>query len=405
MDEWSASSRFNIACHTSMYAEAFHSVLKKEVIVSKPNIRLDLLVSHLLTASKWILETKHDKRIRKLASACPRKGLNRKKHREFLSSSSQFQITKVNDETYNVSVVNGTKKNDYSVIDGFECFCDKMENCHCSHCGACAYQYWCECLTSLAGIACIHMHGVALFKGSNITSDDVSPSPDVAPVSIDDVDIVDSLPSQSIRSRSPAPSADLLSAIVQPENENNYSVSEISESEELSHRMDQVHNMFNSIYGELRKKRRNNDMNFCAALEDLENALKPLLPQNARPGLSKRPDADRASKTARETMSTISLKKRSKSKRKEPGSSSTTTLISKRHIGRCIICAEEHPPLPDDIDEEEYESRFTDWKRCSLCKQPAHFSCTLSNKKCKCSDNAVFELYPDDYMEEEDSDG
>eukprot|EP00081_Caenorhabditis_elegans_P017470 NP_497645.2 Uncharacterized protein CELE_H05C05.3 [Caenorhabditis elegans] len=63
------------------------------------------------------------------------------------------------------------------------------------------------------------------------------------------------------------------------------------------------------------------------------------------------------------------------------------------------------PALDPDTHPEQHESRITDWKRCILCKNPAHYDCTLIvNDKCPCSNNSKFELYPSNFQIEFDSD-
>uniref|UniRef100_A0A8R1IJ57 Uncharacterized protein n=1 Tax=Caenorhabditis japonica TaxID=281687 RepID=A0A8R1IJ57_CAEJA len=70
----------------------------------------------------------------------------------------------------------------------------------------------------------------------------------------------------------------------------------------------------------------------------------------------------------------------------------------------CMCDVQEDPPLPGDIDPQEYEFRITEWKRCALCLAPAHFSCTIATKTCQCSPGSFFELYSDNFQQEIDSD-
>ncbi|CAO4372844.1 unnamed protein product [Caenorhabditis nigoni] len=196
--------------------------------------------------------------------------------------------------------------------------------------------------------------------------------------------------------------------------------SETEREEDLTRRMDLLQNVIihvrsynNSIksqswsllFGQLRNKRRNSDDSFEASLEAAETALQSLLSNSAIPGLVIRSNSTEQSQSARESMhAKISLKKRSRTKRKTAEAPTTDKLIPKRYITRCSICAETDPPLPSDIDPMEEESVITQWKRCVLCKQAAHLSCTLSVKKCACSEVSKFELYPSNYEEENDSD-
>ncbi|CAO4387255.1 unnamed protein product [Caenorhabditis nigoni] len=196
--------------------------------------------------------------------------------------------------------------------------------------------------------------------------------------------------------------------------------SETEREEDLTRRMDLLQNVIihvrsynNSIksqswsllFGQLRNKRRNSDDLFEASLEAAETALQSLLSNSAIPGLVIRSNSTEQSQSARESMhAKISLKKRSRTKRKTAEAPTTDKLIPKRYITRCSICAETDPPLPSDIDPMEEESVITQWKRCVLCKQAAHLSCTLSVKKCACSEVSKFELYPSNYEEENDSD-
>ncbi|CAI2347795.1 unnamed protein product [Caenorhabditis sp. 36 PRJEB53466] len=98
-----------------------------------------------------------------------------------------------------------------------------------------------------------------------------------------------------------------------------------------------------------------------------------------------------------------SIQKRTKAKRSAVDSS-RATLVPKRALSRCIICGDVDPEIPSDADPLEYESRVTDWTRCALCKQQAHSSCVGREAMCPCSKNAQFELYPQNFEDERDSD-
>ncbi|EFP01290.1 hypothetical protein CRE_24388 [Caenorhabditis remanei] len=285
IDEWAASTRGNISSHSSMYAEAWHSVLKKEIIVTKRSIRCDLLISHLLAASDWVIKLKNQQKQRKLYSACPRKGQNRSTCRLFRETEGNYLVDQRSEDTYIVTKIADMKE--YTVRDYKECICDTHENTHCDYCGACGYRFDCDCLFSRAGVACKHIHGILKFAASQQTS-----------CELDDHGISSPRPSTS-SSRYPSV------------------------------------NLNNSVLDFTRKEKDEHDDKITKRMDRLSTR---------------------------------------------------------------------DPEIPHDADEMEFESTTTEWKRCNKCKQPAHFSCTLNNKKCACSDHSYFELYPDNYLEVMDSD-
>uniref|UniRef100_A0A8R1HLT1 MULE transposase domain-containing protein n=1 Tax=Caenorhabditis japonica TaxID=281687 RepID=A0A8R1HLT1_CAEJA len=63
-------------------------------------------------------------------------------------------------------------------------------------------------------------------------------------------------------------------------------------------------------------------------------------------------------------------------------------------------CLQKAPPIDDEHDAIAGK---IDWKRCTVCKNPAHMSCANGSRKCVCSENSKFEIYPGDWMEESDS--
>uniref|UniRef100_A0A8R1IDD1 Uncharacterized protein n=1 Tax=Caenorhabditis japonica TaxID=281687 RepID=A0A8R1IDD1_CAEJA len=75
-------------------------------------------------------------------------------------------------------------------------------------------------------------------------------------------------------------------------------------------------------------------------------------------------------------------------------------IIPKTKINRCSVCGLEEPPIDDEHDAIAGK---IDWKRCTVCKNPAHMSCANGSRKCVCSENSKFEIYPGDWMEESDS--
>ncbi|EFP11498.1 hypothetical protein CRE_19296 [Caenorhabditis remanei] len=270
IDEWSASTRSNISCHTSMFAEAWHSVLK---------------------------------RIRKLSSACPRKGQNRSKCRE---SDVADYILERQDGTFSL-----TKKT-----------------------------------TSTTA------------RRSDELTDDIDFS----------VDVDDEMPFSALPSISPPQSSERRNLSAKPFEKG----STITE-DDYTRRMDKLENMWSSIYTGLRKTRRNNIGNFETEIKKVEEALQSLLlDSEGNIGLVLRKDAKKKSLTACEVM----------------------------HCG----LKKADPPLPTEIDDDEDEARVTDWKRCTECKQPVHFSCSLNKKKCFCSPNSAFELYPENFLQDLDSD-
>uniref|UniRef100_A0A8R1E4S2 Uncharacterized protein n=1 Tax=Caenorhabditis japonica TaxID=281687 RepID=A0A8R1E4S2_CAEJA len=171
------------------------------------------------------------------------------------------------------------------------------------------------------------------------------------------------------------------------------------------HKLDELSNVWALLYGKLRKKMRDEDSDFEDELTKVEESLMQLLPSTGNRALVMRTDAKTPTPTAREQMhcaaSKFTARKRSKNR---PLTGATVLLMPKRNLEVCSICAEEDPPLPDDIDPQEYEFRITEWKRCALCLAPAHFSCTIATKTCQCSPGSFFELYSDNFQQEIDSD-
>ncbi|EGT35588.1 hypothetical protein CAEBREN_00451 [Caenorhabditis brenneri] len=88
-----------------------------------------------------------------------------------------------------------------------------------------------------------------------------------------------------------------------------------------------------------------------------------------------RRDASKGPKSARETMQHHKLLRRTKRRPDQPRRSKIVLEMSK-DPSICNVCKLSDPLLPEDMDEEELDSRVTEWRRCSNCKNPVHFVCS-----------------------------
>uniref|UniRef100_A0A8R1IBU6 Uncharacterized protein n=1 Tax=Caenorhabditis japonica TaxID=281687 RepID=A0A8R1IBU6_CAEJA len=148
----------------------------------------------------------------------------------------------------------------------------------------------------------------------------------------------------------------------------------------------------------LRKKCKSGDEEIDDTMQKIDKFLCEILPGQKTQKLVVRIDANDKNKTARESMNCV-LKKRKSNKSTEHWEK-PLDIIPKTKINRCSVCGLEEPPIDDEHDAIAGK---IDWKRCTVCKNPAHMSCANGSRKCVCSENSKFEIYPGDWMEESDS--
>eukprot|EP00081_Caenorhabditis_elegans_P014695 NP_494132.1 Uncharacterized protein CELE_F52C6.14 [Caenorhabditis elegans] len=335
--QWSTTSRANIACHTSMFAESWHSVLKGQM-GKKRRIRCDKLIAVLLSTSDMVAHRKSVQSKRSMYSGCSRKGQNHQKCRQFKNEEKKYLFIQKEDGSYNVRMEGDNKEYTHSRCNSIINFL--KENTHCEECHACAYRCHCDCLFSTAGVACKHIHGVLSYIAKCIRQEELT-------------------------------GENFMMALV---NTN------------------------------LRKQLREGAEELPGNVVKVKNFLKEYLAESSTPTLVERADSRDQPLTARQSMHMEStLKVREKTKRRGV-ESSNVKLLPKRRLERCSICAAQDPMLHPDTDPQEFESRVTDWKRCVICKSPAHISCALVSKKCPCSLDSSFELFPKNYLDDLDSD-
>uniref|UniRef100_A0A8R1E8P6 Uncharacterized protein n=1 Tax=Caenorhabditis japonica TaxID=281687 RepID=A0A8R1E8P6_CAEJA len=105
------------------------------------------------------------------------------------------------------------------------------------------------------------------------------------------------------------------------------------------------------------------------------------------PRLIARRNSAYCSQNARDTMNFKKLRVRKKAKRREYDDTSVQTVRIQKDPSICNACHNTDPELPNDMDADEFDSRITEWLRCSnqQCKQPVHYLC--SNGKCPSCDS------------------
>ncbi|KAF1754468.1 hypothetical protein GCK72_021031 [Caenorhabditis remanei] len=124
-EQWATTDRGDAIYHTSMFAESWHSMLKKEVLGGKTNIRIDALLHHLYRAFDWIVDKNLTQALRGVVKACPRLSANRKNCRTASKEASSYivaeQVAKFAEEgekEYTVGLLkNGIIEREYLVVD------------------------------------------------------------------------------------------------------------------------------------------------------------------------------------------------------------------------------------------------------------------------------------------------
>ncbi|EFO98377.1 hypothetical protein CRE_23746 [Caenorhabditis remanei] len=175
VSEWSTTEREGIIFHTSMYAESWHSMLKKEILDGKTKIRVDTLVHQLYIAVSWVLEKNRIKVARKLAKGIPRLAKNHKYCRSASLQLSNYLVFEESSDfdgerTFRVGKVGTDVEKLYIVTEKSSCLCLQNENTHCD-CGGCGYRHVCTCLNQEAGVCCKHIHMALRTIGSHQSVD------------------------------------------------------------------------------------------------------------------------------------------------------------------------------------------------------------------------------------------
>ncbi|KAF1754510.1 hypothetical protein GCK72_021073 [Caenorhabditis remanei] len=275
VSEWSTTEREGIIFHTSMYAESWHSMLKKEILDGKTKIRVDTLVNQLYNAVEWVA--------RKLAKGIPRLAKNHRhcrtaalelRHYVVIEEQAEFD----GERAFRVGRVGTDVEKMYIVTEKPSCLCLKEENTHCS-CGGCGYRHLCTCLNQEAGVCCKHIHMALRTIESEVEVFEIDGSDVMTRTSSPDL----SVPHRPIN---PPPKS------IQP--------AATTEKDNVLQKLEQLIGAHSTLEEYLRKKLATDPDGAASEIQNALDAVLPLLPSN-QPALPLRRHASH-SLTARQTM-------------------------------------------------------------------------------------------------------
>ncbi|VDO24656.1 unnamed protein product [Heligmosomoides polygyrus] len=349
VQQWAGFSRENACVNTSMLAERFHKRLKHELPDAKPNMRIDRLVDVLITLSEEIEEDRNIMMKRTLMSGRYRLRQQHIQHEQATRwfRGRQNDVQMIADGIWQVAEGGALHR-----VVQEDCTCDHLLNNHCmkGNCGACGYDFRCECEKNIrSGVACLHVHACLQYApgGGKLTR-----QREVEELQVHDVDIRKEEAQSGLDSN-----RDIIYAVLR---HNMIIMAKIPDSAVKAY-LEEVLGSMKSLKDKSDEFLRSN----TPSKEPLQLVRRRELPACGR---------IREEPPIRKLLPRSALKKKTDAR-----SLPELPPFSLDDLSVCAVCFKRDPEMPTDKEN-------TSWLKCNVCARWVHEDCCSEGSKCPFDD-------------------